>query len=83
MLTANLYCLLATIVLMANPVDATNAIREGSTASRIIYSDVVILGGGASGAHAAVRLRQDFNKTVVVVEKNNKLVRIAALIRYY
>ncbi|KAK2011892.1 amine oxidase [Colletotrichum eremochloae] len=38
----------------------------------ILERDVVILGGGASGAHAAVRLR-DFNKTIVVVEKQNRL----------
>ncbi|KAF9874228.1 amine oxidase [Colletotrichum karsti] len=44
-----------------------------SAATSIIERDVVILGGGASGSHAAVRLREDYNKTVVVVEKNNRL----------
>ncbi|KAK1973343.1 amine oxidase [Colletotrichum cereale] len=39
----------------------------------IIEKDVLILGGGASGAHAAVRLREDLNKTVVVVEKQDHL----------
>lgn len=37
--------------------------------------DVAIIGGGATGAYAAVRLREDFNKTVVVIEKANRLVR--------
>lgn len=35
--------------------------------------DVLIVGGGATGAYAAVRLREDFNKTVLVVEKANRL----------
>lgn len=37
--------------------------------------DVCIVGGGATGAYAAVRLREDFNKTVVVIEKADRLVR--------
>lgn len=40
----------------------------------IIKKDVVILGGGASGAHAAVRLREDYGKSVVIVEKQSNLV---------
>lgn len=43
-------------------------------ASIVIERDVVILGGGASGAHTAVRLREDYNKSVVIVEKQNHLV---------
>ena len=42
----------------------------------VISRDVAIIGGGASGAHAAVRLREDFNKSVVVVEKKSRLVSI-------
>ncbi|KAL0940022.1 amine oxidase [Colletotrichum truncatum] len=41
--------------------------------AKVINRDVVILGGGASGAHAAVRLREDFNKSIVVVEKQNRI----------
>jgi len=40
----------------------------------IIQKDVAIIGGGASGAHAAVRLREDLGKSVVVVEKQGQLV---------
>lgn len=36
--------------------------------------DVLVVGGGATGAYAAVRLREDYNKTVLVVEKANRLV---------
>lgn len=41
--------------------------------------DVLIVGGGATGAYAAVRLREDFNKTVLVVEKANRLVSTMSL----
>lgn len=36
--------------------------------------DVAIIGGGATGTYAAVRLREDFQKTVAVIEKDIKLV---------
>lgn len=36
--------------------------------------DVLIVGGGATGAYAAVRLREDYKKSVLVVEKSNRLV---------
>ncbi|KAL0934005.1 amine oxidase [Colletotrichum truncatum] len=51
---------------------AAGAIPD-SAAATVIEKDVVILGGGASGSHAAVRLREDYNKTVVVVEKQNRI----------
>ncbi|KAH7207821.1 uncharacterized protein BKA55DRAFT_657506 [Fusarium redolens] len=35
--------------------------------------DVAIVGGGATGAYAAVRLREDYGKKVVVIEKQNRL----------
>lgn len=38
-----------------------------------ITRDVVILGGGATGTFAAVRLREDFGKSVVVIEKSDRL----------
>ncbi|KAM7201742.1 hypothetical protein V8F20_004703 [Naviculisporaceae sp. PSN 640] len=34
-----------------------------------IQRDVVIVGGGAAGSHAAVRLREDEGKSVVLIEK--------------
>ncbi|KAH7359338.1 amine oxidase [Plectosphaerella cucumerina] len=39
----------------------------------IIEVDVAVLGGGASGAHAAVRLREDHGKSVIVVERQARL----------
>lgn len=40
-----------------------------------IYRDVVVIGGGASGAYAAVRLRDDFDKSIALIEKQSILVR--------
>jgi hypothetical protein len=42
----------------------------------VIERDVAILGGGASGSYAAVRLREDFGRSVVVIEPKDHLVRI-------
>lgn len=51
---------------------ATDAVLGANAA---IDTDIAIIGGGGSGAYAAVRLREDFGKNIVVVEKQNRLVR--------
>ncbi|CCC14449.1 hypothetical protein SMACR_09246 [Sordaria macrospora] len=38
-------------------------------APKVIARDVVVIGGGAAGSHAAFRLQQDYNKSVVLIEK--------------
>jgi heterodisulfide reductase subunit A-like polyferredoxin len=43
-------------------------------ASKLIFKDVAIIGGGASGAYSAVRLREDMGKSVVVIEKAARMV---------
>lgn len=43
----------------------------------VLVKDVVIIGGGASGAYAGVRLRNDFGKSVAIVEMQDRLVRKA------
>lgn len=59
------------LVLVAALVDAAGA--SSDPVDEVITRDVVIVGGGASGAHAAVRLR-DMGKSIVLVEKRDKLV---------
>lgn len=52
------------------------ATTAASTCSPVIKRDVVIVGGGASGAHAAVRLREDLGKSIVLIEKEAILVSL-------
>jgi choline dehydrogenase-like flavoprotein len=40
----------------------------------IIQKDIVIVGGGGSGSHAAVRLREDYNKSIILIEQQPILV---------
>jgi heterodisulfide reductase subunit A-like polyferredoxin len=61
--------------ILLDPTLVTAAILSKDAAIKTIEKDVVIIGGGASGAHAAVRLREDFGKSVIIVEKQNNLVR--------
>lgn len=54
---------------------AASIINETAFApSDIIKTDVAIIGGGASGTYAAVRLRQDLNTSVLVIETKGRLV---------
>ncbi|OCL09142.1 hypothetical protein AOQ84DRAFT_363520 [Glonium stellatum] len=39
----------------------------------IITRDIYIIGGGASGTYAAVRLREDMNTTIIMVEQKDHL----------
>lgn len=41
---------------------------------RVIDRDVVVIGGGAAGSHAAFRLKEDYNKSVILIEKEAILV---------
>lgn len=49
------------------------ASTEDRRFSKVIEKDVVIIGGGASGTYAAVRLREDFNKSIALIEPKNRL----------
>jgi NADPH-dependent glutamate synthase beta subunit-like oxidoreductase len=53
---------------------AASAVSAGWDFPEIITRDVAIIGGGASGSYAAVRLREDYKKSIVVVEKAGRLV---------
>ena len=55
---------------------SAHGIHEATFAAQdVITKDVVIIGGGSSGTYGAVRLREDYNVSVIVVEKDDHLVR--------
>lgn len=58
---------------------AVSSVAAAANAPQYLSKDVVIIGGGASGAHAAVRLREDFGKSIALIEKRDILVCISAL----
>jgi predicted NAD/FAD-binding protein len=43
------------------------------SAIQVIDTDVAIVGGGASGTYAAVRLREDLNTSIIVIEPRDHL----------
>lgn len=61
---------------LANSVLLCAALAGAGAYAQADEVDVLVVGGGATGAYAAVRLREDYNKTVLVVEKANRLVSI-------
>jgi hypothetical protein len=56
----------------------TLALAAGSaaivTALDVVAKDVVVIGGGASGAYAAFRLREDYGQSIALIEKEEALV---------
>ncbi|KAF9889691.1 hypothetical protein FE257_006997 [Aspergillus nanangensis] len=52
---------------------ASASLVSASSRHETLYKDVVIVGGGASGAYAAVRLRDDYGKSIALIEKQDIL----------
>ncbi|RSL77228.1 hypothetical protein CEP51_009254 [Fusarium floridanum] len=48
---------------------AVASVAAAGAYNSVIEKDVVIIGGGGSGAHAAFRLREDFGKSIILIEK--------------
>lgn len=66
----------AAAVILAARVTANRIDETKFSLADTIVKDVVVLGGGASGSYAAVRLK-DSGKSVIVVEQKNYLVRLS------
>ncbi|OGM48436.1 FAD dependent oxidoreductase [Aspergillus bombycis] len=66
------WSVLRAILLLIALVHAQSPSEEEFTPEDTITRDVCILGGGATGAYAAIRLK-DMNKSIVVVERNEQL----------
>ncbi|EPS32973.1 hypothetical protein PDE_07934 [Penicillium oxalicum 114-2] len=47
--------------------------KNSSGPAHAIVRDVVIIGGGATGTYAAIRLQEDFNRSVVLIEREEAL----------
>jgi heterodisulfide reductase subunit A-like polyferredoxin len=71
----------AILVLSSIPVLIAALDSSHPVAYDTIEKDVVIIGGGATGSHAAVRLREDYNKTVILIEKEPILVSSSLVTR--
>lgn len=50
------------------------SVASGSWLPDIITADVAIVGAGASGSYAAIRLKEDFKQSIVVIDKADHLV---------
>jgi ribulose 1,5-bisphosphate synthetase/thiazole synthase len=66
------------VVVLVSWVVSTEASKGFGRPFKILEKDVAIIGGGGSGAYSAVRLREDLGLSVVVIEKQDKLVRRAS-----
>jgi hypothetical protein len=64
--------LLSGVLVTALPEPSAEAFGMSFIADNIITRDIAIIGGGASGTYAAIRLRE-LNQSVVVIERKDRL----------
>ncbi|KAH8886298.1 hypothetical protein GQ53DRAFT_876157 [Thozetella sp. PMI_491] len=55
------------------PLTIYTALAYAIVKPSVIYKDVAIIGGGASGAYSAVRLRRDHGTSIILIEKEDRL----------
>jgi predicted NAD/FAD-binding protein len=66
--------MIAFVALLTNH-HALSALSDGSfsTQLQVLDTEVAIIGGGAAGTYAAVRLREDYNTSIVLIEPKSHL----------
>lgn len=78
MLTASVFrtqpAIMRSLAFIAVAIGTILPFCSAKSLSDIIYRDVAVIGGGASGAYAAVRIRDDFHKSIALIEKQDILV---------
>lgn len=64
-----------TIFTLLLEISAASVIYDGRAApsQQVINTDIAIIGGGSAGTYAAIRLREDFNKSIVLIESRASL----------
>lgn len=63
-------------LLMTAGIIALSSTIAATRTTHTISKDVVIVGGGAAGAYAAVRLREDYGQSIALIEKEGLLVSL-------
>ncbi|EME79484.1 uncharacterized protein MYCFIDRAFT_35024 [Pseudocercospora fijiensis CIRAD86] len=51
----------------------SSALSSQQNFDSAICKDIAVIGGGAAGTYAAFRLRQDYNKSIVVIERGGRI----------
>lgn len=69
--------LISTLVIALNPF---KGVITGDCPLPTVSKDVVIVGGGAGGTYAAIRLREDYGRSILLVEMEAVLVNIPSYI---
>jgi heterodisulfide reductase subunit A-like polyferredoxin len=63
-----------TLKVVGSLLAAASTVSAGFSLPTFLYKDVVVVGGGAGGVYSTVRLKEDYGKSVVLIEKTGRLV---------
>ncbi|KAL2118819.1 hypothetical protein VTJ04DRAFT_5778 [Mycothermus thermophilus] len=62
-----------TLKVVGSLLAAASTVSAGFSLPTFLYRDVVVVGGGAGGVYSTVRLKEDYGKSVVLIEKAGRL----------